>query len=89
MTFGADRLLFPVDYPFGNNSEAVACFENLPVSPEDREKTHYSGWCLAKKDDVRSHRGHRVGQQAPASSPGLTRFSVEWLLRPHLNRGFS
>jgi len=29
MTFGADRLLFSVDYLFGNN---------LPVSPEDREK---------------------------------------------------
>jgi hypothetical protein len=38
MTFGADRLLFSVDYPFGNNSAAVAFLENLPVSPEDREK---------------------------------------------------
>jgi predicted TIM-barrel fold metal-dependent hydrolase len=38
MTFGADRLLFSVDYPFGNNSAAVASLENLPVSPEDREK---------------------------------------------------
>ena len=38
MTFGADRLLFSVDYPFGNNLAAVAFLENLPVSPEDREK---------------------------------------------------
>jgi predicted TIM-barrel fold metal-dependent hydrolase len=38
MTFGADRILFSVDYPFGNNSAAVAFLNNLPVSPEDREK---------------------------------------------------
>jgi uncharacterized protein len=38
MTFGVDRLLFSVDYPFGNNLAAVAFLRNLPVSPEDREK---------------------------------------------------
>jgi uncharacterized protein len=38
MTFGADRILFSVDYPFGNNSAAVAYLNNLPVSPEDRQK---------------------------------------------------
>ena len=38
MTFGADRLLFSVDYPFGSNVAAVAFLKNLPVSPEDREK---------------------------------------------------
>ena len=38
MTFGADRLLFSVDYPFGHNMAAVAFLKNLPVSPEDREK---------------------------------------------------
>jgi predicted TIM-barrel fold metal-dependent hydrolase len=38
MTFGADRLLFSVDYPFGHNVAAVDFLKNLPVSPEDREK---------------------------------------------------
>jgi uncharacterized protein len=38
MTFGADRLLFSVDYPFGNNVAAVNFLKNLPVSLEDREK---------------------------------------------------
>jgi hypothetical protein len=38
MTFGADRILFSVDYPFGNNLAAVAFLKNLPVSPDDREK---------------------------------------------------
>ena len=38
MTFGADHLLFSVDYPFGTNVAAVAFLNNLPVSPEDREK---------------------------------------------------
>ena len=41
MTFGADRLLFSVDYPFGNNSAGVAFLNNLPVSPQDREKIAY------------------------------------------------
>jgi predicted TIM-barrel fold metal-dependent hydrolase len=38
MTFGADRLLFSVDYPFGNDEAAVAFLNNLPVSSADREK---------------------------------------------------
>jgi predicted TIM-barrel fold metal-dependent hydrolase len=38
MTFGANRLLFSVDYPFGNNLAGVTFLKNLPVSPEDREK---------------------------------------------------
>jgi uncharacterized protein len=38
MTFGADRILFSVDYPFGNNMASVDFLNNLPVSPEDREK---------------------------------------------------
>ncbi len=38
MTFGADHLLFSVDYPFGNNLAAAAFLMNLPVSPQDREK---------------------------------------------------
>jgi uncharacterized protein len=38
MTFGADRILFSVDYPFGNNLAAVAFLKNLPVSPEDRQR---------------------------------------------------
>jgi predicted TIM-barrel fold metal-dependent hydrolase len=38
MTFGADRLPFSVDYPFGHNMAAVDFLKNLPVSPEDREK---------------------------------------------------
>ena len=38
MTFGADRLLFSVDYPFGNNVAAVDFLHKCPVSPEDREK---------------------------------------------------
>jgi Amidohydrolase len=41
MTFGADRLLFSVDYPFGNNLAAVAFLKHLPVSPDDREKIAY------------------------------------------------
>ena len=38
MTFGADRILFSVDYPFGNNLAAVGFLNSLPVSPEDRRK---------------------------------------------------
>ena len=38
MTFGADRIMFSVDYPFASNARARAFLESLPVSPEDRLK---------------------------------------------------
>ena len=37
-TFGADRILFSVDYPFSENAPARAFLDTLPVSPADREK---------------------------------------------------
>ncbi len=38
LTFGADRILFSVDYPFSPNAVGRAFLDQLPVSPEDREK---------------------------------------------------
>jgi predicted TIM-barrel fold metal-dependent hydrolase len=38
MTFGADRILFSVDYPFSDNKVARAFLDNLPVTPDDKEK---------------------------------------------------
>jgi uncharacterized protein len=38
MTFGADRILFSVDYPFASNARARAFLDALPVSPGDRAK---------------------------------------------------
>ena len=37
-TFGADRIMFSVDYPFSSNDVARAFFDSLPVSPADRVK---------------------------------------------------
>jgi len=37
-TFGADRILFSVDYPFSSNETGYAFLERLPVSEADREK---------------------------------------------------
>ena len=37
-TFGADRILFSVDYPFAANKTGRAFLDTLPVSPADREK---------------------------------------------------
>jgi predicted TIM-barrel fold metal-dependent hydrolase len=37
-TFGADRILFSVDYPFSTNRRARAFLDNLPVAPADRAK---------------------------------------------------
>ena len=36
--FGADRIMFSVDYPFSGNEEGVAFLDSIPVSPQDREK---------------------------------------------------
>src|SRR5262245_57843392 len=38
MTFGADRIMFSVDYPFASNVRARAFLDALPVSTADREK---------------------------------------------------
>ncbi|MGH7044414.1 MAG: amidohydrolase family protein [Acetobacteraceae bacterium] len=37
-TFGADRILFSVDYPFAANATGRKFLDALPVSPTDREK---------------------------------------------------
>ena len=38
MTFGVDRIMFSVDYPFASNARARAFLDALPVSPADRGK---------------------------------------------------
>jgi uncharacterized protein len=38
MTFGADRIMFSVDYPFASNARGRAFLDALPVSPTDRAK---------------------------------------------------
>ncbi len=38
LTFGTDRIMFSVDYPFASNARAWAFLDALPVSPADREK---------------------------------------------------
>ena len=38
MTFGADRILFSIDYPFASNREGVEFLDRLPVSDADRQK---------------------------------------------------
>jgi predicted TIM-barrel fold metal-dependent hydrolase len=38
MTFGVDRIMFSVDYPFASNARARAFLDALPVSAADRAK---------------------------------------------------
>jgi uncharacterized protein len=38
MAFGADRIMFSVDYPFASNARAKAFLDALPVSTADRHK---------------------------------------------------
>ena len=38
MSFGVDRILFSVDYPFASNARARGFLDGLPVSPADRAK---------------------------------------------------
>jgi predicted TIM-barrel fold metal-dependent hydrolase len=38
MSFGIDRIMFSVDYPFASNARARAFLDALPVSPADRAK---------------------------------------------------
>ena len=38
MTFGADRVMFSVDYPFSPNRRGRDFLDALPVSPADKIK---------------------------------------------------
>jgi uncharacterized protein len=38
LTFGADRIIFSVDYPFSTNDEARRFLDTAPLSPDDKEK---------------------------------------------------
>jgi predicted TIM-barrel fold metal-dependent hydrolase len=38
MSFGVDRIMFSVDYPFASNARARAFLDALPISPADRAK---------------------------------------------------
>ncbi len=38
LAFGAERLLFSVDYPFAENEEGRAFLDSLPLPPAEREK---------------------------------------------------
>lgn len=42
MTFGVDRILFSVDYPFGNNRAAAEFLTKLPLSPGDLLKVAHT-----------------------------------------------
>ena len=35
---GIDRILFSVDYPYSDNRASKRFLENLPISPDDKEK---------------------------------------------------
>ena len=37
-TFGIDRLMFSVDYPYASNADGRAFLDNVPLSPADRAK---------------------------------------------------
>ena len=52
MTFGVDRILFSVDYPFASNTRARAFLDALPVSPADRAKIAHGNadWLLQLPD---------------------------------------
>ena len=39
--FGADRIMFSVDYPFGDPKKGVAFLNSLPLSSADKAKTAY------------------------------------------------
>jgi hypothetical protein len=37
-TFGIDRMMFSVDYPYASNAAGRAFLDNVPLSPADLEK---------------------------------------------------
>ena len=56
LTFGADRILFSVDYPFADNGEARAFLDALPAPPDEKLKIAHGN----------ADRILKIGQFAPA-----------------------
>ena len=42
LSFGANRIMFSVDYPFSSNRTATEFLDHLPVSPDDKRKIAHS-----------------------------------------------
>ena len=38
---GIDRILLATDYPYEDSSECIRFLEELPITPEDREKIYH------------------------------------------------
>lgn len=52
-TFGADRIMFSVDYPYSTNADGRAWADTLPLSPADRKKImHENADRLLKLGDM-------------------------------------
>ncbi len=64
MTFGADRILFSVDYPLGDNGAAVDFLTALPLSATDRQKIAHANadTLLGLVPAVVSKRGFEEGK---------------------------
>ena len=55
LTFGADRILFSVDYPFSDNAAARRFLDALPLPPNDNEKiAHGNADRLLRLSSVRT-----------------------------------
>ena len=68
-TFGADRILFSVDYPFGDNKAAVDFLTALPLSPAHRQTLAHANadaslGLAPSRREVRL-RGEKVERRAP------------------------
>ena len=49
LTFGIDRIMFSVDYPYAPNAKGRAFLDRLPLSPADMAKlTHGTADALLK-----------------------------------------
>ncbi len=59
LSFGVDRIMFSVDYPFASNARARAFLDALPVSHADRAKiAHGNADRLLRLDGVAGEAGH-------------------------------
>ena len=56
LTFGAERIMFSVDYPFSPNEWGRTFLDQLPLTPDEKEKiSHGNADRLLKLDRVAVH----------------------------------
>ena len=91
MSFGVDRIMFSVDYPFASNARARAFLDALPVSPADRAKIAHGNADRLLRLPADTHLCHarRVHRETETMTEAKLAPNLPGWMQDHANRYLS